>query len=141
MNVLKEIICFLALIYFYGRSSEIKIMVIAKEREEEGSAHLTLVFESLAYRLVLIWIIISNLCKPPKVILMVMPQANGKLNNNIPNAWSQWISFQLFSKINMRFWTALSDHLSFFLFGAVTTLPQLFEINFKKITSKWKPQI
>ena len=54
--------------------------------EEEGSAHLTLVFESLAYRLLLILIIISNLCEPSKVILMVMLQANGKLNNNIQSA-------------------------------------------------------
>ena len=75
-------------------------MVIAKEREEEGSAHLTLVFESLAYRLVLIWIIISNLCKPSKVILMVMPQANGKLNNNIPSALRQWIYFSIVYQIN-----------------------------------------
>ena len=78
-------------------------MVIAKEREEEGSAHLTLVFESLAYRLVLIWIIISNLCKPSKVILMVMPQANGKLNNNIPKCLKPIDFFQLFSKINIAF--------------------------------------
>ena len=78
-------------------------MVIAKEREEEGSAHLTLVFESLAYRLVLIWIIISNLCKPSKVILMVMPQANGKLNNNIPKCMKPMDFFQLFSKINITF--------------------------------------
>ena len=81
LNVLKEIICFLALIYFYGRSSEIKIMVIAVERRRQCAFDFG--FESLAYRLLLIWIIISNLCKPPKVILMVMPQANSKLNNNI----------------------------------------------------------
>ena len=49
---------------FYGRSSEIKIMVIAKKEKKKVMHILTLGFESLAYRLLRILIIIKNLCKP-----------------------------------------------------------------------------
>ena len=49
---------------FYGRSSEIKIMVIAKTEKKKVMHILTLGFESLAYRLLRILIIIKNLCKP-----------------------------------------------------------------------------
>ena len=49
---------------FYGKSSEIKIMVIAKKEKKKVMHILTLGFESLAYRLLRILIIIKNLCKP-----------------------------------------------------------------------------
>ena len=49
---------------FYGRSSEIKMMVIAKKEKKKVMHILTLGFESLAYRLLRILIIIKNLCKP-----------------------------------------------------------------------------